>query len=534
MRTEDVGALNGGDRAGPGRAAAWGAALLAVAGTLGATQVYWKNFVDEADNLAGGLLIARGHALYRDVFSHHLPFPYYWVAAVIWLCGKSILAVRLSVLVFETTIFALAMALTGLHVPIGLAALVWQAIANPYYGNLASYHVFKGAALAGIFVTTLAVTGGFRANDRKRAFFLGILGAVAILSDGLAVYPVGVCLLALAASPGGARGAASVALVIATILLLSAATLVATGVWPYFLDGVVRFNAEVYRRYRPVDPFPVTLIASKALLGLDVLDPRWRNLDPMYDLTIWAPDRWLFTGFCWRFAVILTSLALFARRRPVAAVFVYLFVAALLGTGGEERFPATPLVLVGLLAACWFVTAGRPEPSLSRPHRAAVGLRLSTGLARVLLAGMLAWLALRGAGRIVARRHELSYQANFQRFELNAEAARRIACGRSDVALGIYPSDPLVYFFSEMPPVSRYLFLYPWVAEIALPDVIRELGSREAVVWIDVAADVWGFSTRTYLAPLIRFLDVNYSKKGPNLWASSSVVEGCQASPSGR
>ena len=51
MRTEDVGALNGGDRAGPGRAAAWGAALLAVAGTLGATQVYWKNFVDEADNL---------------------------------------------------------------------------------------------------------------------------------------------------------------------------------------------------------------------------------------------------------------------------------------------------------------------------------------------------------------------------------------------------------------------------------------------------------------------------------------------------
>ena len=106
MRTEDVGALNGGDRAGPGRAAAWGAALLAVAGTLGATQVYWKNFVDEADNLAGGLLIARGHALYRDVFSHHLPFPYYWVAAVIWLCGKSILAVRLSVLVFETTIFA--------------------------------------------------------------------------------------------------------------------------------------------------------------------------------------------------------------------------------------------------------------------------------------------------------------------------------------------------------------------------------------------------------------------------------------------
>jgi hypothetical protein len=37
-------------------------------------------FVDESDNIYGGHLINHGYLIYQDFFSHHAPFPYYWVA----------------------------------------------------------------------------------------------------------------------------------------------------------------------------------------------------------------------------------------------------------------------------------------------------------------------------------------------------------------------------------------------------------------------------------------------------------------------
>jgi hypothetical protein len=76
--------------AGNSRAAA--AVLLGVSFAIGWTQLYWNNFIDEGDNLAGGVLLAHGQLLHRDVFSHHFPFPYYSVAAVARCCGESIFA----------------------------------------------------------------------------------------------------------------------------------------------------------------------------------------------------------------------------------------------------------------------------------------------------------------------------------------------------------------------------------------------------------------------------------------------------------
>ena len=79
--------------------------------------------MDEADNLVVGLLLTRGYVLYRDVFSHHFPFPYYWVAAIVSLFGKSIFAVRLSVWLFQIVSFGIAMKLSGFGVEAEAAIL---------------------------------------------------------------------------------------------------------------------------------------------------------------------------------------------------------------------------------------------------------------------------------------------------------------------------------------------------------------------------------------------------------------------------
>jgi hypothetical protein len=492
-----------------------GTALLALSVLLGVLQLYWGSFVDEADNLATGAAIARGATLYRDLFSHHFPLPYWWVAAVVRVAGPSILAVRASFLALETAVFGVAMALTGFHLPLGLAAVAWQTIANPYFGNQITYHAVKGVGLLGAFVVTFALVTGAAPVDRKRTLFLAASAVLAILSDPLAVYPLAVCLGALATSRSGVRAAASVVLVVALALGISAAALAVGGAWTPFVEDVVRFNASVYRKYLAIDPFPLGAIVRKALLGLDLFDGRWRDFDPFRLIGNKEPDRWVFTGLFFRLSVVVASGLLLLRRRPVAAALCYVFAATLLATRAEERFPAVPLVLVALFAASWCVMSSGE------------GSSLPSWTARIVLGAMLAWLGGRGLGHLAASRRNLGYTATFGRAERNAAAFTRAVCGQTDVALGIYPADPIVHFLTGMHPVAGYVFVYPWVAEVALDPILAELSTGKAVVSIDLDGNVWGYQNRDYLARLIAFLDGNYRRVARNVWISPTVASGC-------
>ncbi len=500
-----------------------GVALLVLSLVPGVAQLYFNTFVDEADNLAVGALVAHGAVLYRDVFSHHFPLAYWWAAAVFLLCGKSILAVRLSILALDVAVFGLAIALTDFALPVGIAAVVWQTIAGLYYGNSLTYHTLAGVALFGTFVGTLSVMVGTAPPTRALAAFVAACGAVAVLANPLAGWALAICVVVLATTQRGRGTGAIVAGAAGAALLIAEAVLLAGGAWRAFVADVVRFNADVYRRYLPIEPFPLGTAAVRAVTLLDVFDPRWSNADPFYLLTNRAPDRWVFTGLFFRLAILGATGAFLVRRRFHAAALLYCFAAMLLATRADERFPAIPLVLVGLFAGGWVAS------ELSGRTGAA---RAAAWTSRAVAAGVLAWIALRGAGTLVANRAQLSWDASFGRVERTAATLRRAACGR-DAALGVYPAEPLLYFFSGMRPVAGYPFVYPWVAEVALDRIVDALAHQDAVVAIDVGGSVWGYKNRDYLAPVIRAVQSGYHQVATSVWVSPSVWEACQRAPAG-
>jgi hypothetical protein len=89
---------------------------------------YISRFVDEGDTLSVGWMLSQGSILYRDVFSHHFPFPYYWVAGIVRIFGNSFEAVRISVMLLQIGLFAVCMLLTRFYLVIGLTSLVWNLI----------------------------------------------------------------------------------------------------------------------------------------------------------------------------------------------------------------------------------------------------------------------------------------------------------------------------------------------------------------------------------------------------------------------
>jgi hypothetical protein len=71
--------------------------------------------------------------------------------------------------------------------------------------------------------------------------------------------------------------------------------------------------------------------------------------------------------------------------------------------------------------------------------------------------------------------------------------------------------------------------MWPWVAEIAQDDIIKELGEKDelAVVIID-SPPLWGkYFPKQYLNHVIDYLAKNYVKKSDDLFISPELARRC-------
>jgi hypothetical protein len=149
------------------------------------------------------------------------------------------------------------------------------------------------------------------------------------------------------------------------------------------------------------------------------------------------------------------------------------------------------------------------------------------------LLGLYSWSAISGAIFLVDHRQELNDRQYINRLLRYGAEIRRTNCDRNGLEMLEYPYNPMVYFVNKIPPASKYTFMHPWVAQIALPELISELRVHpSAVVVIKTTKQVWEvYPANVYLAPLIEFLNQNYQTMGRTLWKSREISGSCDASP---
>lgn len=498
-----------------------GATFLLLAFVSSCIYLFWGTFEDEGNNLTIGLMISRGYVLYDSIFSHHFPFTYHWVALVFWIFGPSIFALRLSVLVFQILSFALVMRLTRAHFTIGLAALAWSIVGELYLGNIVRYDRFAGVALVVVFLLTISiVTQTIKARWPELITF-GLFSTIAILSDPLTGYVIGLAIVILAtSSKAGPKKALPIALIIGLCIGTFLSYLAFAGLLSNFYRDAIVFNSSVYNKYTDASPVRISHILRQTLTFLDIFDLKWINPTLMYPLEKhgYSVDHWLFTGFFYRLAIVLSFIVLLMRRQVLAAVFVYIFAAMLL-VRAEIGFRTTPFVIISLFSATELIVGH--SWGFSSSTRTRFGIfklnlfqnyfgQVARQIPRVLLGLMLTWLIIRSAGLIISNWPNLSYEANFGQYERQARSIKLESCGL-DVALAHYPNNTLVHFFTGMRPVSKYVIMYPWVAEVALTEVIDNLKSDQAIVLLDTTGEIWGRKNAEYLANLKNYLEKNYT-----------------------
>jgi hypothetical protein len=497
------------------QATALGASLVAASFLLGLPFVYWATFVDEGDSFAVAALILRGRALYRDVFSHHFPLVYEWLAWAGRIAGPSVGAYRVSVLAFQTLGFTVALVFSRHRVAVGIAAVLWRLLAPFYSGNMAVYPAFSAALLFPLTVLGLDWAEK-RGRGKWEGALLGGIAGLAVWNDPLTLAVSALLFLAvLVRSP---RAGLYAVLAFACVAGSGALWLLGTGIWDDFWRNAVRFNADVYARYRYVATSPWEKILSVAASGLDVTRPRWWNAQ-------WAPlqfpDRAWFAGAFFRVAVLAAACALLLERRFFAAVWLYAVAVLELALLGEERFRAAPFLVFALFLAARHATGGFLAPR-----------GITRAAWRALSVVLLVWLAVASAVQAFSLRERLDYETNFGRYHTLAASLRPLAC-LPGTRLGWYPSDPYVYFFTGIDPLGGYPFLFPWVAEVAMDDVVEDATRGRAILWLDLRGSIWGYENRDFLADLYRFARERYRELRPGFFVSADLAEACSGRPGG-
>lgn len=512
-----------------------GLCLLALSSWAGFQVLLWGTFIDEGDNLAGGWLIAQGRVLYKDLFSHHFPFPYYWVAVIIKLFGPSVLIIRGSILVFQILSFAWAMYLTKQYIILGFASLIWNIIAHFYGANMILYSVFSGISLALVFVVFLNLLYQKAAPRWVDYLTLVVFSAIALLSDPLSIYAIGLVFIFLFALPSGWWGAFKFSFFLGVVGSLYLIYLVLTYSATDFFQNAILFNRHIYSKYFPAHPLRIQDIINESLTLLGVFDARWLNRDLWYELKapfIEGIDFWIFTGLLYRLTILAVVIFLWMQRRWLTGGFIYLFAASLLAIH-DYGFRAIPFVLIVMIVFAILIKTSISIHNETNHHQIkgvslffsilTSGLRLGS----FILVLMMAWLVFRSTLFTIDHRDQLSYEDNFSKLERLANEVRSWSCGYPNTQLAYYPGKPYIYFFNQIPPVSNHLFMFPWVAEVAEQSVIASLQDTEAIVYVERNGQIWGRKNEEYLANLLTYLDTHYRQFGFNTYLSPKMYQHC-------
>lgn len=124
----------------------------------------------------------------------------------------------------------------------------------------------------------------------------------------------------------------------------------------------------------------------------------------------------------------------------------------------------------------------------------------------------------------------LTYEANFAWTDYEAYRIKSLTCNQPEVRLAYYPGGTYLYWPTKMKPVSKYIYMWPWVAEVGLSDVISRL-DQDRVLAIVIRYDdlTWStYNTTDYMRPLDEYLNREYKKAAEGVYLSPRLFKICK------
>ena len=492
-------------------------------------------FVDESDNIYGGYLINHGYSIYRDFFSHHAPFPYYWVAWIFKWLGGSVLTARWSLVALELVVWSMVIKITRYWRPTAIFLILYSTIKILYFGQMVIYHVFVGIASAALFAIMLYILT--RENVQKNIVWISVvvLATMAFWSDLQSVYVISVILLFLLLHQNSRKMFFKLVFSMFIVNLAIVITMWSSGVLDDFIRDGIKFNLEIYSKYtNAVRVLWFNQILDQMLHAFYFYRFDWFQLTGWTDLgTLSDPNRWWLTGGLYRLSLIVLSMLLVFRRKLTAALFVYLYGSTLI-VRASSYFHSLPFVMTSLFSLSFLIAKGLYQPLISSKKIVDFDPRFPPILWKTLrfvikmLCLMGIWLGVYGAYQTFRASSNTFFDFQKNYYDQIIREISDISCNNRNVYLGFFPGDPMVHFLSGLHPVSRFTYLFPWTVEVGLEETINQLNHKKSIVLIDMNGIIWSrYRVKDYLSELIQYLNNNYLLIRDGVYVSHDLALDC-------
>lgn len=495
-----------------------------------------------------GWLISQGKVPYRDFFSHHAPFPYFYSAFFHLLAGKHFVLQRFSVALFGLAAFLSVLqryrhdVSPTFRATMLLFVSLWIVYGRIYWHFLLLSDNYVGYALLVVFGILLhALWTGVKLS-RLDHLLLGLFAFAALGSNPHALFPVVGCLpfygwiVHKAASSGWkdslwAIGSFSV----------PAGMLAGYFAWHNAFDllwqQVVVFNASTYSIFlgSTTDFFTPISRAVYSLFGVTDLAQWDFNPHLLTPVSSWADDRWAYLGLAGRLCLLVTIGYAFARRRFLVGIMLFVVGACSLSRDltfyGPTEFPwwfhIQHFRILCLLCMCFLLVKSGRAAFAAQTTSGRTCMRLLFG-ALVVINGIVCVRAVQtvadaGIRMTLERRASIHRWDSFLEWQVDVCTELVGKEGR----VSAFPNGCYIGYLGEYAPASFFNFYLPWTASRRediqrIRNDLTNGAEDNTAVWIHRSGEVWAIPLEEYCADLLELLDDEYTRVSSDVYVSNA------------
>lgn len=428
----------------------------------------YKSFPDESDNFVVGWLISKGYVLYRDIFSHHMPFPYYYAGLLVKLGLNDFSSLRigmgLTILFFWLLIVVIFKNRINYKV---LCILIFlYALAHPLFlGHMLLADVFFGYSFLIIFLYFFSKPDlNFNKFDK---IMITSMIYISVMSTLISIYPIALLGLYYIIKKTNyffmnkdnikkhLFEEISFALIIVTPFILSLVFFHISGSLQDFFDQAYFFNKIYYSQfvsdlteiqfYQPIKGYIEHIFSY-------VFNYDWLTnaIQPVKPVSIYRRITFLFEGFIVISNLIVITI-LWKRGNPSSALLYFLLLGFL---RIRAVFHLNPYYLISFFGIGLIISYTCDILSLNS--------RLLLRKIKLEDALIVCFLAFTLFGTI-----SYAYLPNYigvrqyNAYESSYDIIIQTLTQPED-PIWVAPIEPLLYFTNDRLPASRYTFYLPW------------------------------------------------------------------------
>ncbi len=419
-------------------------ALLIYALTQFILRHFMVNF-DESDHLAAGYLISQGQHLYRDIFSHHLPFPYYWTALFTPLWGephRALAMFRLSLLAFNLIAFSSLIFINRSSRSLysfSLWLILISLLSGLFHGHLVLSDTIGAICIAAIAWLNIPLILKWETPSTLRSVTTSIFALIAVWTQFL-LAP----LLLIPFLTENWKKCHPIILTQALGIMLPLAFFYLNHQLPDFMEQVFWFNAKIYPQYY-VD------ISNHGTSNHVILF--FQN--QLYWFTHFSTPLDLLQSLLNLGGLIFLAYIIYLKKWHPILIALLLFFAT--QVRGIKISPGT-LFNAGIFSYLSFAFIAWTIFLFARNRK----VQFTSVLVILITTYILITL------NLPIYRQSLQPGYNYHVFwSLRQEVGQQIqAHTNPDDKVIIYPHDVDLYYFAQRKPIDRFLYYFPWINDV--------------------------------------------------------------------